>query len=625
MMRRAVITVIFGCLAALLSMTVSATELDSTFGADGVVLIKPIGVSLTGLQIAEQSTGKLIVAYAYVSGNIGRWAVMRLNSNGTLDPTFGTGSLTTITIPGQLGLTLAGMALDSADGIVLAGGSTDFGTNTGIALAKLNANGALDTSFDTDGMAVIDSNGTFKEVFSAFVATGESNAIYLAGALSFSGTLWKVTNAGALDTGFDGDGRYTTAGATASSLNGVTVDVNGRVVAVGYYLPGEDAVVARLSSAGVPHTGFDSDGFMSFPFDNFSTFLAMHVDTDASANITFTGVVSDGLLTARVTSAGALDSAFAGDGTALIDFDSDTESVRGMQLDSSNRPVLAAMAMTGDSFDQETGLVRLTTTGVPDSGFGSNGKFGVDIFGYGDEPHDLHILSTGEYLIVGLTGTSPFEFGSSLGLISVIKVNPASGSGAGNNKAPWLSNTGFESGSGDPGGALSWTGVNLTSDKRSCDKPAKNKYFSFTGTCAFVFIGGTAENAVLKQSVSNFGATIIEVGDVLGYSVHLKAPAQINLRLKVKVTFTAGGKATPINTLFAAPLPDYVRFNEDGFVATADIKKIQVMLTSKSLSGKTYVDNLILWQSGEFFAPLRGMREVLPAPAAPSGFRLAGG
>lgn len=623
-MRRAFIAVLLTCLTLVLTPTVNATELDTAFGMDGVVLIKPVGLSVSGLRIAEQSTGKLIVAYAYSAGNIGRWAVMRLNTDGTLDPTFGTGSLTTITIPSQMGLTLADMALDSADGIVLAGGATDFGSNTGIALAKLNASGALDTSFDTDGMAVIDSNGTFKEVFSAYVAQGDGNAIYLAGALSFSGTLWKVTSSGALDMGFDGDGRYTTAGGTASSFNGVTVDVNGRVVAAGYLLTTENAVVARLSSAGVPHTSFDTDGFMNFVFDNFSTFLPMHVDTDASANIYFSGVVSDGLLTAKVTSAGTLDNTFAGDGTVLIDFDGDTEAVRGMQLDSSNRPVLAAMVMTGDSFDQETGLVRLTTGGVLDTGFGSGGKFGVDVFGYGDEPHDLHILASGEYFVVGQAGTSSSEFGSSLALISVVKVSPNSGTGAGDNKSPWLTNPGFENGSGDPGGALSWTGVNLTSDKRSCNKPVKNKYFSFTGTCAFVFIGGAGENAVLKQTVSNFGSTILEAGDVLGYSVNLKAPTQINLRLKVKVTFTAGGKATMINRLFSTVLPDYVRFSEDGFTATGDIKKIQVLLNSKALSGKTNVDNMILWQSGEFFTPLRGARDVLPAPVVPAGFRPAG-
>ncbi len=628
MMRRAFIAFLLICLTLALTLTASATELDPAFGTDGVVLIKPVGVSLTGLRIAEQSTGKLIVAYAYSAGNIGRWAVMRLNTNGTLDPTFGTGSLTTITIPSQMGLTLADMALDSADGIVLAGGATDFGFNTGIALAKLNASGALDTSFDTDGMAVIDSSGTFKEIHSATVATSDANAIYLAGSYSFAAALWKVTSAGALDNGFDTDGRFDLASVTATSFNGVTVDVNGRVVAVGYLSTSENAVVARLSSAGVPHTGFDTDGFMNFLYDNFSAFTPMHVDTDGSANIFLSGVVSDGLLTAKVTSAGALDGTFAGDGTALIDFDGDNEAVRGMQLDSSGRPVLAALVMTGDSFDQETGLVRLTGGGVPDAGFGSGGKFGVDVFGYGDEPHDLHIQASGEYFVAGLAGTSPSEFGSSLGLISVVKVSPDSGTGAGNNKSPWLSNPGFESGSGDPGGALSWTGVNLTSDKRSCNKPAKNKYFSFTGTCAFVFIGGTGENAVLKQSLSNFGSTLLEAGDVLGYSVNLKAPTQINLRLKVKVTFTAGGKATLINRLFSTVLPDYVRLSEDGFVATADIKKIVVLLNSKALSGKTNVDNMILWQSGEFFTPLRGTRgarDVLPAPVAPAGFRLAGG
>ena len=120
--------------------------LDPTYGTGGIVTL-PIGSTAVGYAINIQPDGKVVLGG---NGNakdgtpIG--AIARLNTNGTLDPTFGTGGI--LQFPGG-GLNL--MTLDSAGHIYLAG--------VGATLIRLNPNGTIDTTFANHGLGIY-CNGT---------------------------------------------------------------------------------------------------------------------------------------------------------------------------------------------------------------------------------------------------------------------------------------------------------------------------------------------------------------------------------------------------------------------------------------------------------------------------------
>src|SRR5262249_27817077 len=145
----------------------------------------------------------------------------------------------TIATLASFGRSATGMVLQ-ADGKIVLFGSITVGTgNTDFAVARLNTNGSLDASFDTDGIVTtpVGVNNTTEGAFGgAIQADGKIIAV---GVAATSGTnndfaVVRFTSTGALDTTFDGDGKLTTAiGTGADQATSVAVQPNGKIVVVG--------------------------------------------------------------------------------------------------------------------------------------------------------------------------------------------------------------------------------------------------------------------------------------------------------------------------------------------------------------------------------------------------------
>jgi uncharacterized delta-60 repeat protein len=99
--------------------------------------------------MALQSDGKIVVAGHTYNGSNWDFAVVRYNTDGYLDTSFDTDGKLTTAIGNSNDYALS-MALQSDGKIVVAGYSV-IGGNYDFALVRYNANGSLDTSFDTDG------------------------------------------------------------------------------------------------------------------------------------------------------------------------------------------------------------------------------------------------------------------------------------------------------------------------------------------------------------------------------------------------------------------------------------------------------------------------------------------
>ena len=149
--------------------------------------------------ITLQSDGKLFITGAFTNVNgLSRAGVARLNDDGTLDATFDPGSGATFTI-GSQGV-VVGRQL--RDGKYLIGG--DFtaynGTNRN-RIARLNANGSLDTNFDpgTGFNGLVESDSL--EVLS------DGRLLVGGGFSSFNGTtrpsICRLNSNGSLDSSFD--------------------------------------------------------------------------------------------------------------------------------------------------------------------------------------------------------------------------------------------------------------------------------------------------------------------------------------------------------------------------------------------------------------------------------------
>ena len=116
-------------------------SLDTTFNGTGKVTTA-IGISGDGCySIAIQSDGKIVAGGYSYNGTNNDFAVVRYNTNGSLDTTFNGGIITTpIGISGDVCLSIA----IQSDGKIVAGGYSYNGANYDFAVVRYNTNGSLD-------------------------------------------------------------------------------------------------------------------------------------------------------------------------------------------------------------------------------------------------------------------------------------------------------------------------------------------------------------------------------------------------------------------------------------------------------------------------------------------------
>ena len=118
-------------------------DLDTTFGSGGKKTVNFGGTDVANA-VLVQANGRIVVAGG--GGPASSFCVVRLRAaNGTLDPTFGSGGKRTIDFGGD-DEGVYGAALQPDGKIVLAGDS-----HLTPAVARLKANGSLDTTFAAGG------------------------------------------------------------------------------------------------------------------------------------------------------------------------------------------------------------------------------------------------------------------------------------------------------------------------------------------------------------------------------------------------------------------------------------------------------------------------------------------
>lgn len=212
-------------------------SLDSSFHNDGRVIIRGPGND-RAQAIALQSDRKIVIAgYIGTTGN-NDFRIVRLNANGSSDARFaGTGQTSIRGFGGDdRALAVALQPVGQETKIVVAGYTNVFGSND-FAVARLNANGALDTSFNVNGQLVLDDRGDNRaqavvvQADGKIVLTGYSNA---SGNNDFA--VVRLNTNGSLDGTFGTNGRVVTRsfGGDDRALAATISPLGGKIVVAGY-------------------------------------------------------------------------------------------------------------------------------------------------------------------------------------------------------------------------------------------------------------------------------------------------------------------------------------------------------------------------------------------------------
>src|SRR5215467_9786835 len=257
--------------------------LDASFGTGGIVTTA-FGISAEATSAVVQADGKIVAAgFANLNGGES-FALVRYNSNGTIDTSFGTGGKVTTPFLSQgLSLAMAYSVAIQPDGKIVAAGNAAIGGGYDFALARYNSNGTLDASFGTGGQLTTDFAGANDQADS--VAVQPDGKIVAAGAAGqfinrgFDFGVARYNSNGTPDTSFGTSGKATTdfAGSddVPSEPSSIAFQGDGKIVVMGRTLvsvsPSDgsliyDFALARYNSNGTLDTSFGTGGKVTTDF-----------------------------------------------------------------------------------------------------------------------------------------------------------------------------------------------------------------------------------------------------------------------------------------------------------------------------------------------------------------------
>jgi uncharacterized delta-60 repeat protein len=262
-------------------------SVDASFGSGGRVLMSNLSAPccIGGTALVAEPGGKLVAtAITFDEEQNSVATLVRLNPDGSLDASFGSGGVVAdFTEGAQVGF-LGDLVLQPDGKLVVAGtpfGSSDNDFTPSSFLARFNPNGTLDSTFGSDGRGFTEGlffNGALvRQPDGKLVAVGlsrDDSGVLLLFSLF---TLVRYNSDGSLDAGFGSGGRVVTDGVGIEASD-LVLDPDGRFVAAGeFFVPGSgtDSVfaIARFNSDGSLDASFGAGGRVVTDFSQRSAFF----------------------------------------------------------------------------------------------------------------------------------------------------------------------------------------------------------------------------------------------------------------------------------------------------------------------------------------------------------------
>lgn len=422
-MRRAILsgTICLGLLAFLATPAVAAPgDLDPSFGVGGLVRSDITLRSDSAIGMAIQADGKIVAVGAAGAPN-SKFAVARYNTDGTLDTTFGSGTGKVLTdITGYRDAAIS-VAIQGDGKIVVSGGMAINGPNAGWAVVRYDSVGTLDTSFGGGtGKVILNLSPYFDEPTG--IGIQSTGRIVVSGGIAADGPnpdfgVVGLTTSGGLDGGFGTGGKVRTDFNNTSydwGQGGLVVQpVDNKIVVGGYTInrsaPGNPLVaIARYTASGSLDTTFSGDGKFSTDFGPYADFLSW-VTLDSTNNIVGAGEAGAAgpnpkAAVLRVTSLGILDPSFNnGTGKLTNDYGPKEDFAGGVAVDSGGNIVTAGGVGLGGP-NPRFAVSRYLPTGTLDTSFGTGGNVFTDFGLHVDYANFVAVDGNGDIVADGTSG-----------------------------------------------------------------------------------------------------------------------------------------------------------------------------------------------------------------------------
>ncbi len=415
-MRKTLLALAVLCVYALTMLIAGDGDLDTSFDSDGKVTTAIGSANDRARDIIQQSDGKLVVVGETNNGSNDDIAIVRYNSDGSLDTGFDSDGIATKAVGS--GYDKAYAVLQQSDGkLVVAGYYESASTNNDVVLLRYDSDGSLDTGFDSDGIVttnIITSGESYSTDFCKAVMQQSDDKLVIVGHCYVSVEMApgagnirqgedeyyffaaRYNTDGSLDTGFDSDGIATQQISTAGmDVTDGLIQSDGKIVGVGTDTDNYLALLFRYNTNGSLDTGFDSDGYATPSMITGSEYL-YGVAQQSSGKLVVGGYISSGgydFMVARFNTNGSLDTGFDSDGVATASFTSGIlEGGYCFIQQGDGKLVVAGWYSSGN---EDFAVVCFNSDGSVDTDFGSSGLASVAISSNSDVAFGITQQSAG--------------------------------------------------------------------------------------------------------------------------------------------------------------------------------------------------------------------------------------
>jgi uncharacterized delta-60 repeat protein len=378
-------------------------SLDTSFGTGGTLTTPSQLAQVEGITVL--SDGKIAaVGEATFTTSINEgFAAARYNADGTLDTSFGSGGVATTFVGGSDGPSrVTGIAaLPGGRILAIGSGSASEANGSGFALVSYGVNGGLDTTFGGSGTVIFYFMGMITASANAVALQPDGKILVIGGVFDLA----RYLPDGSLDTTFGAGGKVTTAFASpGDTADGVAIQNDGKIVVVGR-VAGLFAVV-RYNPDGSLDTSFGTGGEVTSDFGSTPRGEASGIVIQPDGKLVAAGTAGSSFAVARYNPDGSLDTSFGTSGKVTTTTPTQglpQLSLYGAVLQSDGK-ILVWGVDPGTYFSPgaETVLVRYNADGSLDSTFGSGG---LSFLGYPfGSKGGLALQSDGKILIIAAGG-----------------------------------------------------------------------------------------------------------------------------------------------------------------------------------------------------------------------------
>lgn len=385
---------------------------DTAFGTGGIATYDAGGVNLSD-ELRDAillPDGKILVAGGSVFPPFNKnFSIIRLNSDGSLDTSYGIGGRSITVVTGIVD-TIYEMVLQPDNKVVVGGVSMGDATSRDFTVARFQENGKLDPRFGEVGLVHTPVRNDLDEVRD--LARQSDGKIVAAGTsrlgIAYNCALVRYNANGTVDSSFGSQGKVVTSLTSGDDgIYSITIQPDGKILATGY-AGGEgnngDWAILRYNANGTPDTSFNGNGRIIVNLGG-STDVGRAILVQPDGKILVGGysfIASTGNFTIlRYNANGTPDTTFDGDGVANTTINDRTGYARGMVLQPDGKIVLAGDYVGPDYRD--FAVVRFNSNGSLDTDFGSGGKVITSVGANNDEAEDVALTPDGKIVVVGAT------------------------------------------------------------------------------------------------------------------------------------------------------------------------------------------------------------------------------